>query len=96
MLAALEGGKIDAVLLDMPLAVATAERFARSPASGRTAADTETIVAALPKGSNNTEAVDSAMRAFTADGTMHHLLATWVGSAAADAESSIPLLHTTL
>lgn len=96
MLAALEGGKIDAVLLDMPLAVATAEgSHGRLQAVARLPTH-ETIAAALPKGSNNTEAVDSAMRAFTADGTLHHLLATWVGSAAADAESSIPLLHTTL
>ena len=64
-------------------------RWRWRPLTVRTAACTpshscpthETIAAALPKGSNNTEAVDSAMRAFTADGTLHHLLETWVGSA---------------
>ncbi len=96
MLAALERGKVDAVLLDMPLAVATAGGSHGRLHAAAQLPTHETIAAALPKGSNNTEAVDSAMRAFTADETLHHLLETWVGSAAADAESSIPLLHTTL
>ena len=55
----------------------------------------ETIAAALPKGSGNIEAVDSAMRAFTADGTINRLLRTWIGAEAADADKSIPLLRTT-
>jgi polar amino acid transport system substrate-binding protein len=96
MLSALRTGKVDAVLLDMPLAVLTA---ARSHGRLRAAAQLprhETIAAALPKGSSNFDAVDSAMRAFAADGTLQHLLRVWVGQAAADAESSIPLLHTTL
>jgi polar amino acid transport system substrate-binding protein len=96
MIAALQSGRVDAVLLDMPLAVVTA---ARSDGRLRVAAQlprSETIAAALPKGSSNVEAVDSAIRAFTADGTLHHLLEVWVGQPAADAESSIPLLHTTL
>ena len=96
MLAALERGTVDAVLLDMPLAVVTAERSHGRLQAAAQLPTQETIAAALPKGSNNTEAVDSAMRAFTADGTLHHLLETWVGSGAAEAESSIPLLHTTL
>jgi ABC-type amino acid transport substrate-binding protein len=54
----------------------------------------ETIAAALPKGSANTPAVDSAMRAFTADGTIDNLLRTWVSPTAADAEKTIPLLRT--
>jgi polar amino acid transport system substrate-binding protein len=96
MLAALNRGTIDAVLEDLPLAVATA-----SQSRGRLKAiaqlpTTESIAAALPKGSNNVQAVSSAIRAFTADGTIHRLLEKWVGSAAANAQTSIPLLHTTL
>jgi hypothetical protein len=34
------------------------------------------------------------MRAFTADGTIAHLLKTWVSPTAADAQTSIPLLRT--
>ena len=94
MVAALEDGQIDAILLDLPLAVVTA-----NDSSGRlhTAAqlpEPELIAAALPRGSSNTEAVDSAIRAFTADGTIDDLLLRWVGSTAADAEKSIPLLRT--
>jgi ABC-type amino acid transport substrate-binding protein len=86
---------IDAVLLDMPLAVATAndsegrlEVAAQLPIS-------ESIAAALPKGSSNEEAVSSAIRAFIADGMVDRLLERWVGSAAANADTAIPLLHTT-
>jgi polar amino acid transport system substrate-binding protein len=96
MVAALERGELDAVLFDLPLAVATADR---SRGRLRTAAqlpDSEIIAAALPKGSRNTQAVDSAFRAFIADGTIDHLLRVWVGPQAADAEHSIPLLETTL
>jgi polar amino acid transport system substrate-binding protein len=96
MLAALKSGKVDAVLLDMPLAVVTAERSHGRLHAAAQLPTHESIAAALPSGSGNVDAVDSAMRAFTADGTLHRLLATWVGSMAADAESSIPLLHTTL
>ena len=56
----------------------------------------EAVAAALPKNSNNEQAVSSAIRAFTADGTIDRLLKKWVGTAAANAETSIPLLHTTL
>ena len=45
---------------------------------------------------HNRQAVDSAIRAFTADGTIEDLLSEWVGSDATEAESAIPLLHTTL
>src|SRR5947209_5790944 len=96
MLSALRTGKVDAVLLDMPLAVLTARRSHGRLRAAAQLPRHETIAAALPKGSTNFDAVDSAMRAFAADGTLEHLLRVWVGQAAADAESSIPLLHTTL
>jgi polar amino acid transport system substrate-binding protein len=96
MLAALQSGKVDAVLLDMPLAVLTAERSQGRLRAAAQLPTRESIAAALPKGSSNLDAVDSAMRGFTADGTLHHLIQVWIGPAAADAESSIPLLHTTL
>src|SRR4051794_21854894 len=96
MLSALRTGKVDAVLLDMPLAVLTARRSQGRLRAAAQLPRHETIAAALPKGSSNFDAVDSAMRALAADGTLQHLLRVWVGQAAADAESSIPLLHTTL
>lgn len=94
MLAALLHGRIGAVLLDLPLAVETAQR-----SNGRLQAVaqlplTEPIAAAMPKGSGNVQAVDSAIRAFVSDGTIDHLLAVWIGPVAANAENSLPLLQT--
>jgi polar amino acid transport system substrate-binding protein len=94
MLAGLESGAVDAVLQDMPLTVVTARL-----SNGRLQAvaqlpGAETIAAALPRGSPNVEAVNSAIRAFTADGTIDRLLRTWIGPSAADAEKAIPLLRT--
>jgi ABC-type amino acid transport substrate-binding protein len=50
----------------------------------------------MPRESSNRQAVDSAIRSFAADGTIEGLLEEWVGSDAANAESAIPLLHTSL
>ena len=96
MMAALNRGSVDAVLEDLPLAVATARQSHGRLRAVAQLPTSETIAAALPKGSSNEQAVSSAIRAFIADGTIHRLLTKWVGSAAANAETSIPLLHTTL
>lgn len=96
MLAALKRGTVDAVLEDLPAAVATARESGGKLEAAAQLPFNETIAAALPKSSNNEQAVSSAIRAFTADGTIDRLLKKWVGPAAANAETSIPLLHTTL
>ena len=96
VLAALRAGEIEATLLDLPLAVATAEESHGELEAVAQLPDKEALSVALPKGSPNRQAVDSAIQAFTADGTIEELLEEWVGSEAANAESSIPLLHTTL
>lgn len=95
MLAGLERHQVDAILLDMPFAEATANESGGRLDAVAQLPQSETIAAALPKGSGNIAAVDSAMRAFTADGTIDHLLKTWIGTEAADAEHLIPLLRTT-
>lgn len=96
MMAALDRGTVDAVLEDLPLAVATAKESGGKLEAAAQLPTTEDIAAALPKGSNNEQAVSSAIRAFTADGTIDRLLKKWVGSAAANPQTAIPLLHTTL
>ena len=95
MLDALRSGKIDAVMFDLPLAVATARLSGGRLEAVAQLPEHEAISVALPKGSPNRQAVDSAIRAFTADGTIERLLNRWVGSEAAEAEMAIPLLHTT-
>jgi polar amino acid transport system substrate-binding protein len=96
MLAALEAGRIDAVMFDLPLAVATAGQSHGKLEAVAQLPDQEAISVAMPKESPNRQAIDSAIRAFTADGTIERLLSQWVGGDAADAEAEIPLLHTTL
>ena len=96
VVAALEEGKIEATLLDLPLAVAIAERSAGQLEAVAQLPDAEALAVALPKGSSNRQAVDSAIRALTSDGTIESLLEEWVGGDAANPEAEIPLLHTTL
>ncbi|MGN6167845.1 MAG: ABC transporter substrate-binding protein [Solirubrobacteraceae bacterium] len=96
MIAALRRGKVDAVLEDLPAAVATARHSGGKLEAAAQLPTSETIAAALPKNSSSEQAVSSAIRAFTADGTISRLLKKWVGAAAATADKSIPLLHTTL
>ena len=95
MMAALDHGQINAVLLDLALAVATAHQSAGRLEVAAQLPQREDIAAALPKDSSNEEAVSSAIRAFIADGTVNRLLTRWVGSSAANPESAIPLLRTT-
>lgn len=94
MLSSLQAGHIDAVLLDMPFAVVTANRSRGRLHAVAQLPGSESIAAALPSGSSNEQAVDSALRAFIADGTIDRLLRTWVGADAASAPNSIPLLQT--
>lgn len=96
LLAALAAGRVEAVMFDLPLAVSIANRSHGKLEAVAQLPDKEAIAIALPKGSPNRQAVDSAIRAFTADGTIEGLLERWVGGDAAEAESAIPLLHTTL
>jgi polar amino acid transport system substrate-binding protein len=96
VVAALEAGQIEATLLDLPLAVAIAAHSGSKLEAVAQLPDKEALTMGLPRGSSNRQAVDSAIRALTADGTIDDLLEEWVGDDAANAESEIPLLHTTL
>lgn len=96
VVAALEEGRIEATLLDLPLAVAIANQSGGKLEAVAQLPDKEALAVGLPKGSPNRQAVDSAIHALGADGTIEDLLEEWVGEEAADAETAIPLLHTTL
>jgi polar amino acid transport system substrate-binding protein len=96
LLDALREGRVQAALFDLPLAVAIARLSHGGLEAVAQLPEREPLSVALPKGSPNRQAVDSAIRAFGANGTIERLLSRWVGSDAASAESSIPLLHTTL
>jgi ABC-type amino acid transport substrate-binding protein len=96
VVAALEEGKVEATLLDLPLALAIAERSEGKLEAVAQLPTKEALAVALPKGSPNRQAVDSAVHALIADGTVEGLLEEWIGDEAGGAEEEIPLLHTTL
>jgi polar amino acid transport system substrate-binding protein len=77
-LAALRSGKVDAVMLDLPVALAYARQSPKTYAVAAQLPSEDVLAAALPKGSENLEAVDSAMRAFSADGTIERLGREWL------------------
>jgi ABC-type amino acid transport substrate-binding protein len=75
---ALRTGRAQAVMLDLPVALAYAREAPRTYAVAAQLPSEAMLAAALPKGSENVEAVDSALRAFSADGTIERLGRTWL------------------
>jgi polar amino acid transport system substrate-binding protein len=78
VLLALRMDRADAVMLDLPVALAYARQSPRSYAVAAQLPSEDVLAAALPKGSENLEAVDSAMRAFNVDGTIERLGRRWL------------------
>jgi polar amino acid transport system substrate-binding protein len=76
-LATLAAGRADAALLDLPTALITAGEHPELsvPAQFET---NERLAVALPKNSDNTEAVSSAIRSLETDGTLQHLYDTYL------------------
>jgi ABC-type amino acid transport substrate-binding protein len=77
-LLALRVGRANAVMLDLPVALAYARE---SPGSYAVAAQLPSEAAlgvALPQGSDNVEAVDSAIRGLSAEGTIDSLGRRWL------------------
>jgi len=71
-LAALADDRADAALLDLPTALATAHEHPELSVPAQFSTD-EQLAVALPKDSDNTEAVSSAIRALDANGTLDDL-----------------------
>jgi polar amino acid transport system substrate-binding protein len=77
-LAALEDGRVDAVLLDLPVALAYARESPRKYAVAAQLPSEAELGAALPSGSENSEAVDSAIRGLSAEGEIDSLAHHWL------------------
>ncbi len=94
-LAALGDGRVDAVLLDLPVALAYARESPRKYAVAAQLPSEAVLGAALPSGSDNTEAVDSALRGLKAEGEIDRLGQRWLH---ADIEEggveAVPVLRT--
>jgi polar amino acid transport system substrate-binding protein len=90
---ALREGRVDVAMFDLPAAEAIATADPRLEVAAKLSR-TEPIAIALPKGSENVEAVSSAVRAMLADGTLDGLAERWLGEPIAAGEEAVPLLRT--
>jgi polar amino acid transport system substrate-binding protein len=77
-LAALENGRAEALLLDLPVALAYARESPRKYAVVAQLPSEAVLGAALPAGSDNVEAVDSALRGLKAEGEIDQLGRRWL------------------
>ncbi len=94
-LAALRAGRANAVMLDLPVALAYARQSPKTYAVAAQLPSEDVLAAALPKGSENLEAVDSAIRAFNADGTIEGLGRKWLDTDLQEGQSEhVPALRT--
>jgi ABC-type amino acid transport substrate-binding protein len=89
-LGVLRAGRADALLLDLPVALGLARAQPELFHVPAQLDGEEDLAAALPKGSSNDEVVDSAIRALTADGTIHRLASRWLGKS----QENVPLILT--
>jgi polar amino acid transport system substrate-binding protein len=93
-LQALRSGRANAVMLDLPVALAYARESPHTYAVAAQLPSEATLAAALPKGSENVEAVDSALRALSADGTIARLGREWLREEVTEgAEEQVPALR---
>jgi len=93
VLEALRSGRADVTLFDLPAAEAIANADPKLQVAAQLA-DTEPIAAALPPGSQNGQAVSSALQAMLADGTIDRLAQRWLGVSLSASEADVPLLRT--
>lgn len=83
-------GTVDAALFDLPVALALAEHSRGRLEVAAQFHDDEGLAVALPEGSPNREAVNSAIRALTADGTISDLAEEWLGTRTSSTSFQVP------
>ncbi len=94
-LAALRDGRADAVMLDLPVALSYARESPDVYAVAAQLPSEAVLAAALPKGSENVEAVDSALRALSSDGTIERLAREWLHTDVSEGRiEHVPALRT--
>lgn len=75
---ALAAGRVDAVLLDLPVAAAIASASGGHLKVAGQFPTEDNLAVALPNHSSNKDAIDSAVRALTTDGTLQRLADRWL------------------
>jgi polar amino acid transport system substrate-binding protein len=94
-LAAFEDGRANAMLLDLPVALAYARESPRKFSVAAQLPSEAQLGAALPSGSENAEAVDSAIRALKAEGEIDRLGRRWLHANIEEGDAEdIPVLRT--
>jgi polar amino acid transport system substrate-binding protein len=94
-LAAFEDGHANAMLLDLPIALAYARDSPRKFAVAAQLPSEAELGAALPSGSANVEAVDSAIRGLKAEGEIDRLAHRWLDAGIEEgAAEDVPVLRT--
>jgi polar amino acid transport system substrate-binding protein len=95
VLTALRQRRVQAVMLDLPVALAYARESPKQYAVAAQLHSEDVLGIGLPKGSENVEAVDSAVRAFKSDGTIERLGRRWLDAELQDGHAEqIPVLYT--
>jgi ABC-type amino acid transport substrate-binding protein len=91
----LRSGRVQAVMIDLPVALAYARESPHTYAVAAQLPSEDVLAAALPKGSGNVEAVDSALRALSAEGTIERLGEEWLHTDVSEgAVEEVPALRT--
>lgn len=90
VIAMVRDGRADAALLDLPVALAEAESSGGEFEVAAQFNSDETLAVALPKGSSNLEAVNSAIRTLTSDGTISDLAEEWLGESLQAGSFTVP------
>ncbi len=94
VLAALRSGRVNAVMLDLPVALAYAREAPRTYKVAAQLPSEAELGAALPQGSSNTEAVDSAIHRLQAEGAIDRLAHRWLDHGIEEgAAEDVPVLR---
>jgi ABC-type amino acid transport substrate-binding protein len=92
---ALREHRVSAVMLDLPVALAYAREASHTYAVAAQLPSEDVLAAALPKGSENLEAVNSAIRALNSDGTIERLGHEWLHASVQEGQAeAVPVLRT--
>jgi polar amino acid transport system substrate-binding protein len=95
VLHALESGRANAVMLDLPVALAYVRESPHEFAVAAQLQSEAELGVALPQGSHNVEAVDSAIRGLKAEGEIDRLAHRWLHADLEEgAAEDIPVLRT--
>ena len=91
---AIDRGSAQAMLLDLPVGLALAKAVPTQFNLTAQLSGTEGLAVALPDGSKNLAAVDTAIHAFLADGTIDRLSSRWLGAKLSAGDDKLPLIRT--